>query len=104
MCRRSRDESIEAGSVAAARRSDNPRSGLILFSGLVEPNDYQVAGPRRCEYPPAKTDVSTGATACPLAEAVAEGWCAGRDLNPHGISTTSPSNSRVCLFHHPRNL
>ena len=23
-------------------------------------------------------------------------WCAGRDLNPHGISTTSPSNSRVC--------
>src|SRR5579863_8324003 len=22
--------------------------------------------------------------------------CAGRDLNPHGISTTSPSNSRVC--------
>src|SRR6516162_11084169 len=31
-----------------------------------------------------------------------QGWCAGRDLNPHGISTTSPSNSRVCLFHHPR--
>jgi hypothetical protein len=29
-------------------------------------------------------------------------WCAGRDLNPHGISTTSPSNWRVCLFHHPR--
>src|SRR5260221_1440201 len=23
-------------------------------------------------------------------------WCAGRDLTPHGISTTSPSNSRVC--------
>src|ERR1700683_1476407 len=23
-------------------------------------------------------------------------WCAGRDLNPHGISTTSPSNWRVC--------
>ena len=23
-------------------------------------------------------------------------------MNPHGISTTSPSNSRVCLFHHPR--
>jgi hypothetical protein len=23
-------------------------------------------------------------------------WCAGRDLNPHGIATTSPSNWRVC--------
>lgn len=29
-------------------------------------------------------------------------WCEERDLNPHGISTTSPSNSRVCQFHHPR--
>jgi hypothetical protein len=23
-------------------------------------------------------------------------WCAERDLNPHGIATTSPSNWRVC--------
>ena len=23
-------------------------------------------------------------------------WCEGRDLNPNGISTTSPSNLRVC--------
>ena len=27
-------------------------------------------------------------------------WCRGRDLNPHGISPTTPSRWRVYLFHH----
>ena len=29
-------------------------------------------------------------------------WCAGQDLNLHRIAPNSPSNCRVCQFHHPR--
>ena len=87
----------------ALRESKNPGNtrGLSTPAAAASAQDDKKSGRTQKLTNSERSEFASGvegraASFCRVIAGSAGYWCAGRDLNPHGISTTSPSNSRVC--------